>query len=356
MPVRGVSQPPVRGVNLGNWLVLERWMGDSPLACADVEDDHAFVVAVDDAERGRALDEHYRTYVTQDTFTWLAAQGIDLVRIPVPYHLFGSSHHVGCVAHLDQAFDWAERAGIKVLVDLHTVPLSQNGFDNGGYTALCAWSRSKRRMLSTIDLLERMADRYAKHPSLWGIEPLNEPASKLVYLANFSKNHHHPTRILRSWPISRKRLVWFYQEAYRALRPVIGPDAKLVFHDHFSLRGWERFDPGHGDANVLLDTHQYACFADQRLKHHDLAEYCALVERMGSRVARAAAYHPVLVGEWSLANHAKRPDAARYRAYAAAQLAAWDSGGVGSCFWSLRVQGQSRANWSFEECVRRGWL
>lgn len=346
----------VRGVNLGNWLVLERWMGDSPLARAGAEDDHAYVRMVADEERARALGEHYRSYVTERTFTWLAEQGIDLVRIPVPYHLFGSAHHIGCAPYLDQALDWASRAGMGVLIDLHTVPLSQNGFDNGGYTALCAWSRSTRRMLQTVDLLERVADRYAAHPALWGIEPLNEPVSKLVYLANLPTNARYPTRVLRSWPISRKRLCWFYQHVYDRVRPIVGPDTKLVFHDHFSLAGWERFDPGHGDKNVLIDTHQYAAFADGRLAHRDLSSYLALVARMGERVARAARHHGVLVGEWSLANHAPHPSDAWYRAYAAAQLAAWDRGGVGSCFWSLRVQGRARENWSFEHCIRNGWL
>lgn len=358
----------LHGVNLGNWLVLERWMGGSPLSATLVEDDRALVDAVADAERSGLLRSHYGSYVTQDTFAWLARSGIELVRIPVPYHLFGTAHHVECVPWLDKAFDWAEQYGLRILIDLHTVPRSQNGFDNGGYTGLCAWGRDPARMRWTLDLLERIANRYASRPALWGIEPLNEPVSWPAYATGI-RGHvaaGHLDRMLRSRPLGRKKIEKFYHEAYACLRPIVGPSVKLVFHDRFSVRGWERFDPGHGDDNVWMDTHQYAAFADARLRRHDLGEYCALVGFMARRVERMAAHHPVLVGEWSLANHARdlaqlkregkvEEVRAWYREYAHAQLAAWDRL-EGSCFWSLKVQARGRDDWSFATCVKRGWL
>ncbi len=352
----------LRGVNLGNWLVLEKWMGDSPLSRATAEDDRALIDELGDAERAHALGEHYRTYVSEKDFAWMAQAGVELVRIPVPYHLFGSPHHVGCVEHLDRAFDWARTHGLRVLLDLHTVPLSQNGFDNGGYTGLCAWGRDPERRRATLDLLERMAARYAGDAALWGIEPMNEPVSLAVFVANVPKVKHHPDRIVRSRPLSQRALKAFYQQFYERVRPVVGPGVKLVFHDRFSLRAWDDFDPGCGDDNVWMDTHQYVGFADGALASHDLGAYLALVGRMAREVKRASAYHGVLVGEWSLANHAtyleqcsEQAVRAWYRAYAHAQLSAWDVGGA-SCFWSLRVKGTGRANWSFESCVCNGWL
>ena len=358
----------LRGVNLGNWLVLESWMGGSPLSAAGVVDDRAYLDAVPDAERASALGVHYASYVTEKTFAWLASVGVELVRIPVPYHLFGTMRHVACVQWLDAAFDWAERHGLRVLVDLHTVPLSQNGFDNGGYTGLCAWGSDPARVRWTLDVLEQIARRYTDRKALWGIEPLNEPVSWPVWAADV-RGHVSAGRlgrVLRSRPLSRRRLEGFYQAFYDRVRPVVGPGVKLVFHDRFCLRGWERFDPGNGDGNVWMDTHQYVAFADARLRRYDLAEYVALVEHMATRVERLAARHPVLVGEWSLSNHARdlaeyRRDGdadkvrAWYRAFADAQLAAWDRFD-GSCFWSLDVQAPHRDDWSFVTCADRGWL
>ncbi len=352
----------IHGVNLGNWLVLEKWMGACPLAHAQAEDDRAWIDEEDATSRARLLEEHYRSYVTCETIAWLASVGVNLVRIPVPYHLFGTQHHIACVSHLDDAFNWAERYGMGILLDLHTVPLSQNGFDNGGYTGLCSWSRGARRMEWTLELLERLAARYAGRRALWGIEPLNEPASKGVYAANFAKNRSYPTRVARSWPISHRRLERFYVRFYERVRPLVGPEVRLVFHDQFSLGAWDRFDPGRGDANVWMDTHCYAAFSDAKMASRDLAGYLELVGTMAAKLERAAQHHPILVGEWCLANHAEDLQARPthevqewYHTFSEAQLRAWDRVG-GSCFWSLRVDAPHRENWSFTTCVERGWL
>ena len=131
----------LRGVNLGNWLVLEQWMGASPLSVATCEDERGLIDEMPSGELELALEMHRRSYITEKDFAWLARVGVNLVRIPVPYFIWGTANHLPCIEHLDNAFAWAERQGLKVLIDLHTVPLSQNGFDNGGYLALCAWAQ-----------------------------------------------------------------------------------------------------------------------------------------------------------------------------------------------------------------------
>ena len=97
-------------------------------------------------------------------------------------------------------------------------------------------------------------------------------------------------------------------------------------------------------------------------ERYDLEEYPRQLRLHARRVRRAAKYHNVLVGEWCLGNHAAAPREsdeagvrAWYRVFADAQLAAWDEAG-GSCFWSLRVDSPDHANWSFEQCVERGWI
>ena len=353
----------IRGVNLGNWLVLETWMGDSPLSRAGAEDDRAYIDLAPAEERARELTQHYRSYVTEQTFAWLADTGADLIRIPVPYHLFGTANHVACIDQLDDAFAWAQTHGLKILIDLHTVPLGQSGSDNSGYSGMCAWHRSKERVDQVLDLLDRIAARYAGHPSLWGIEPLNEPASLPVLASNMLRyGRGHMRRVMKSRLLTKRATKQFYQRFYDRVRSVVGSEVNLVFHDRFSLRGWESFDPGHGDDHVWIDSHLYAAFADRAFRRYDLAEYLELIERFAKAVRRASAAHPVLVGEWSLANHAKdlrgmdeEQTKAWYQAYGQAQLAAWDQGG-GSCFWSLRASGAGRENWSYERCVERGWI
>lgn len=139
----------INGVNLGGWLVLERWMTPGLFRASGEEDEIWLHRSTDPAELERLLRRHRDTYITEDDFRAISAHGLNLVRIPVPFFIFGDvPGHPGCVEYLDRAFDWAERAGLKVLIDLHTVPGSQNGFDNGGLTGVVRWHTTPRRLRS----------------------------------------------------------------------------------------------------------------------------------------------------------------------------------------------------------------
>lgn len=353
----------VRGVNLGNWLVLEKWMGNSPLATAQSEDDRGLIDEFDPQDLAAALDAHRRTYVTEDDFAWLEEAGVDLVRIPVPYHLFGTAHHTACVEYLDLAFEWAAKHHIKVLVDLHTVPMSQNAFDNGGYMGLCAWHKDPARIDFVVDVLEKIARRYAGKEALWGIEALNEPANEL-YLGFNLKNAQKlfPERVAQSEAIPRGLLLDFYARVYARLRPILGPDVALVFHDQFELDTWEDLLPEDEYQNVVIDTHLYMNFNEQGFTRFDGPEYEAKVAEFAEQVERATQFHRVLVGEWCLGNHSPLKSElddegkrAFYRVLADAQIAAWDKG-IGGCYWSYKVDDPNRQDWSMRACVANGWL
>ena len=359
MPANG----GIRGVNLGNWLALEKWMGNSPLARAVSPDERGLIEEVDPDVLSRALEEHRSTYIRERDFRWLREVGVNLVRIPVPYHLFGTAHHGPCVAHLDNAFSWADTYGIGVLIDLHTVPCSQNSFDNGGYLGLCAWAQDRGRIAVALDVLERIALRYAGHPALWGIEVLNEPASRVVLAHNLAKTaRRYPERAARSRAISHRTLRSFYTSAYARLRPILGPDPVLVFHDQFRLASWRRELRPRDFENVVLDTHCYLNFSEAGFRRFDADEYLGRVAGFARAIARASRNHQVLVGEWSLANHSPlvaQMDVwerrAFYRRLADAQLAAWDLG-LGGIYWSYRVDDPKRQAWSLRHAIEHGWL
>ena len=352
-----------RGANLGNWLVLEKWMGVSPLSSAKAEDDRGLIDEMPADELAEALERHRATYITEFDFVWLAQSGIDLVRIPVPYYLFGTEHHTACVEHLDHAFEWAQRWGLKILVDLHTVPMSQNAFDNGGYMGLCAWAQDPARVDFAVDVLEQIARRYAGNPALWGIEALNEPANEFVLKMNMGNyGKHYPERVARSQVISRETLLDFYDRVYQRLRPIVGPEVALVFHDQFELDTWDDLLPESKYENIVIDTHLYLNFQDFGFQRFDVPEYLERVADFAAQVKAAAAHHQVLVGEWCLGNHKPQKETLSdeekkefYRALADAQLDAWDEG-IGGCYWSYRVDDPKRSDWDLRTCVAKGWL
>lgn len=362
----GAAQKPLRGVNLGNWLVLERWMESKrlpgPFAGASADDERGLRKELAPSELARRLEEHRASYVTADTFCWLADQGCNLVRIPVPYHIFGDDTHESCIAYLDRAMDWAADASMPVLIDLHTVAGGQNGFDNGGASGLCTWHLDATQIAHTLDVLEALALRYAHNPSLFGIEPMNEPASSRIFSGSMKRyGANHPTRVARSAPIPHAVLEQFYRLVYERLRPILGSEVALVFHDQFQLGAWNRFLPKDSYPNVWLDTHQYVGTLARATHVSSLRGHLALTRGIGARIALAQRHHPILVGEWSLSSNLRAlrqvdDDAERtriYQTYAAAQLAAFEHGS-GSCFWSLRNGRYD--GWSLEACLQNGWL
>ena len=172
----------------------------------------------------------------------------------------------------------------------------------------------------------------------------------------------YPDRVAASSLMPRAALREFYERFYARVRPVVGADVRLVFHDRFQLGAWNGLLAGAHDDNVWIDTHRYLCFLEQGFRKYDLREYERRAALVAWVVRRAARHHHVLVGEWSLANHSpevRRMDEAQkrawYRAFAEIQLAAWDQAD-GGCFWSYRVEAADKKNWSFVDCVERGWL
>lgn len=358
-------QAPIHGVNLGNWLVLERWMESrrlpGPFAGTDADDERGLRKELGADELARRLEAHRSSYVTADTFAWLAEQGCNLVRIPIPYHVFGDDTHESCIDYLDSAMDWAYDTGMPVLIDLHTVVGGQNGFDNGGVSGLCTWHLESSQIEHTLTVLEAIARRYAAHPCLFGIEPMNEPASRLIFSSSMKRyGAIHPKRVARSAPIPHAVLAQFYRLVYERLRPILGRDVALVFHDQFQLEAWRGFMPQNLYPNVWIDTHQYVGTLARSTHISTLHGHVALARAIGARIAFAQRRHPILVGEWSLtqnirgmseADDAER--ARRYRIFAAEQMAAFDRG-CGSCFWSLRNGRYD--GWSFEASLQNGWL
>jgi glucan 1,3-beta-glucosidase len=80
---------PTAGVNLGNWLVLEKWMSPELFAGTSAEDEYHLWRALSQEAIRERIKTHRDAWVTDRDFHYLAAHGIELIRIPVPYFMFG---------------------------------------------------------------------------------------------------------------------------------------------------------------------------------------------------------------------------------------------------------------------------
>ena len=78
---------PLRGVNLGGWLVLERWMTPSVFAGTDASNEHQLMMQPDGPER---IAKHRQEFMTEADFAWLHAHGIEALRVLVGYWVLES--------------------------------------------------------------------------------------------------------------------------------------------------------------------------------------------------------------------------------------------------------------------------
>lgn len=140
----------------------------------------------------------------------------------MPYFIFGDrAPLIGCIDELDKAFNWAEKYGLTILIDLHTAPMSQNGFDNGGISGVCKWAQLPDEVEFVLSVLERLSKRYGHRRALMGIEIINEPNTTTCWpMANVTERYKavDPELAEGTGPIAFDWLKNFYIAAYHRLR------------------------------------------------------------------------------------------------------------------------------------------
>lgn len=354
-----------KGVNLGGWLVLEKWMTPSLFEGLKAKDETTLCVELKDKAE-KKLRNHWESFITEEDFRWIADAGLDSVRIPVghwildeeyPYNAAYSGikypYVKGGLAILDRAFDWASKYGLTVTIDLHAAPGCQNGFDNGGISGVCEWMTKQEYMDYSIHVLEKLAEKYSGRKELFAIEILNEPARET------------PTELL----------IEYTKDAYRAIRKHCSyEDVSIIFHDGFRCHpeftgvfDTEKF------RNIMLDLHRYQCFMDidkERDIYSHIEHTVTDWKKEADQIIKDMKI-PTVIGEWSLGysnseqywqNGNYQHDAATlsqdirnimYRAYASAQMLTFEKY-QGWYFWSYKTE--SRPAWSYRSCVQNGWI
>ncbi len=357
----------LRGVNLGGWLVLEKWITPSLFEGLAARDETTFCKELGIEAATKRLHQHWNTFITKEDFQWLASVGVNAVRLPVGHWLFGKNYPYhraygesrypyveDGLAIVDNVMQWAEEFELAVLLDLHAAPGCQNGFDNGGIMDVCEWHTQHEYIDHALNVMEWLAERYHSAPALHGIEVLNEPR----------------------WDIDTEILKKYYTAAYHRIRKYCSPDkVAMVFHDGFRThKCYLGFLQPPEFENVIFDIHRYQCFVrediDLDIYGHINKSVIELKNEADS--IRKELKLPVYCGEWSLGmnlqevslwaegpfNHAlenmdEYQMSLAYRGYAAAQMLTFEKY-MGWFFWNYKTE--TTPAWCFRDCVERGWI
>ncbi|PTX99664.1 glucan 1,3-beta-glucosidase [Verrucomicrobia bacterium LW23] len=345
----GLSVAPKvwHGVNLGNWLILEKWMAPGVFAGApEAGDEYSLSLALGSAAEAH-LRRHRDTYITEADFRWLRDYGVDAVRIPFGYWMAAEpgeveAPYVGGIEYLDRALDWCRAYGIAGVLDLHGAPGHQSGEHHSGRSRFFQWHRDAAYRARTVDLLERLAERYRDHAGMAAISCLNEPHAE----------------------VPSSMLLEFYHEAAQRIRKHLAPSRAAVIieaHPHFRMAEIHGRLQAWGCENVMTDVHPYQSYYEvfNRLDVHEHLAY----PMTGSypRFREFSMAGPLVVGEWSLTMGNGRlrglPEHERdlaLRAFAASQLALFEFTTAGWFYWSYK--NETQPIWSFRHCVERGWF
>jgi glucan 1,3-beta-glucosidase len=316
----------VRGVNLGGWLVIERWMTPSLFEGTGAQDEYSLCQELGPEQAQKRLTEHRDSFITEERIELIREFGLNTVRVPVGYWLFGDEAPFVSGAHryVDELFRWARKLRVQVILDFHAAPGSQNGWDHSGKAGVIGWP-VPGNVDKSLEFIRKLCERYGHEEMLIGVEPLNEP----------------------HWDVRLATLVKYYERAAEIIRENCSRQVKVIVSDSFRWKQMSKALRRQG-ADYVLDIHLYQLFTPED-RALDLKGHLGKVDRQWRReIGELTKYHEVLVGEWSAAMSelfGSVPEIQRaygpedYRSYFRAQRNLFEELKVGRTYWTARTEG-----------------
>ncbi len=167
-----------RGVNLGNWLLLESQQLGIPSIDYKIRESFAQELGTVGTQ---FWDKFTENFIADADFAYMKSLGINFVRLPFNYKILEDDMNPGCYKDdgfrlLDKAIEMAKKYKMYVQLDLHAAPGGQATDPNDDifHSEAMLWTDyyyQKR----TIDLWGAIAKRYKDEPTVMGYCLLNEP-------------------------------------------------------------------------------------------------------------------------------------------------------------------------------------
>ncbi|KAH7101258.1 glycoside hydrolase [Auriculariales sp. MPI-PUGE-AT-0066] len=289
----------IMGVNLGGWLVPEPFIApqlyEPYLDNPDVNGDEwslSIAMANDTANGGLSqLENHYKTFITEEDFAQIAAAGLNWIRLPVPFNAFGTIEGEPFLPNVAwnytlKAFEWARKYGIRINLDLHTMPGSQNGLNHSGKKGYVAFASSVMGLANAqrgLDIIRRVTE-FITQPEYKNLVPI---------LSIINEPQGQDQQVMHA----------FYLEAYYMIRNITGTGEGngpyIAVHDHFEpIANWANFL--HGADRLILDSHPYFTFGGQDVQSIDRFPPLPCGTWGPQFNASRNTFGVTIAGEWSL--------------------------------------------------------
>lgn len=252
----------VYGVNLGGLFVLEPFISPAlfqkyPGAVDEWTLSEA--MAADTGPGGglqTQLEAHYDTFITEQDLAEMAGAGLNWIRLPIPYWAIetwpGEPFLAQvCWKYILRLIGWARKYGLRIYLDLHTVPGSQNGYNHSGKSGQVNFLNGIMGIANAQRTLEyiRIITEFISQPEYRNVIPLFGIINEALV-----------------GTIGKDQITAFYLQAHDMMRNITGygegNGPYIAIHDGFiGVSKWADFLPG--SDRIVLDTHPYFAFDGQ---------------------------------------------------------------------------------------------
>jgi len=296
-------EPTIQGINLGGWLILERFITPSIFANANdsrINSESAYVQYLrNDSSKMDVLRNHWNNWVQEEDIRKLAEIGFTHIRLPIGYWAMLSQDELdtrgeyfltGQWPYVVRCLEWIKKHGMQAIIDLHGAPGSQNGWDNSGvfipYSEMVGWGQGDT-VNRTIDIMKTL--------SIWIADLENNETTNGSVAGIELINEAFPWRINGGLATIQD----YYIRTYNVVRTYLPAEKYLVMiEEAFSPFSWQNFMPSPDFKNVVLDLHIYQCF-DNDIYFSYAQHLNFTCQTTVTQVIQQTL--PTVVGEWSVA-------------------------------------------------------
>lgn len=188
----------LKGVNLGNWLLWETWMGFVP----EYTDDWAYYDTLEvlldrfgEEKTAEIVKSFEENFITEEDIAQIEKFGFNCVRVPFWYRnfmtedleWFAENHNDNKgFQKLDWLIETCEKYGIYVMLDLHGAPGGQSKNHCTGKAGRNELYENENMLNATIELWCAIANRYKDNQTVCAYDLLNEPQNNGGYDGNYN--------------------------------------------------------------------------------------------------------------------------------------------------------------------------
>ncbi|XP_020588424.1 glucan 1,3-beta-glucosidase A-like [Phalaenopsis equestris] len=285
------------------------------------------------------MKKHWESFIVEEDFKFVSENGLNGVRIPVgwwisfdpnpPRPFVGGSLHA-----LDNAFSWAEKYNLKVIIDIHAMPSSQNGWEHSGTRdGLQSWGQSYDDIRQSTAVVDFLTSRYANRTSLYAIELINEPLAPGVTLDTLKK---------------------YYRVGYNTVRKY--SNVHVIMSNRLSIGDpKELIQFASGFSGSVVDVHYYNVFSSifEGMSVQQNIDYI-YNNRAPALSSLMISNGPLIfVGEWVDDMDVQDASKNDYQRFGSAQLDVYGRATFGWSYWTLKAD---QNQWSLEWMIKNGYI